>query len=178
MNYLEIIEKYYRKDSDLYNILISHSVDVTRKALDIVARHPELNVDLQFIREAAMIHDIGILKTDAPGIQCFGKEPYLRHSVIGAELMRREGYPKHAFVCERHTGAGLTRDEIIDQDLPLPHMDLMPVSMEEQLICFADCFFSKTKLGREKPVDDIRRKVRRFGKRSLRRFDAWVEMFL
>jgi len=178
MNYLEIIDKYYLDSPDLRKLLLRHSEDVARKALTIAQHRPELDIDRQFVLEAAMCHDIGIFKTAAPDIHCFGQEPYLRHGIIGAELLRNEGRPKHALVCERHTGAGLTKKEIIAQRLPLPHTDFIPISIEEQLICFADCFFSKTKPEKEKSVRAIRLKMEKFGRRPLKQFDAWCEMFL
>lgn len=64
--------------------------------------------------------------------------------------MRKEGFPRHALVCERHTGAGISLQSIIDQQLPVPHRDMVPVSLEEQVICFADKFFSKTHPGQGK----------------------------
>ena len=178
MNYLEIIDRYYKDNPDLCGLLVRHSEDVARKALDIALRHPELDIDRQFVFEAAMLHDIGIFKTSAPEIHCFGSEPYLRHGILGAELLRNEGRPRHALVCERHTGAGLTKEEITLRRLPLPPADFVPVSMEEQLICFADCFFSKTKPEKEKTVEAIRRKMKRFGRRPLKQFNAWCEIFL
>ncbi|NDW10860.1 HDIG domain-containing metalloprotein [Dysgonomonas sp. 520] len=178
MEVVTLIEKYYQKDSKLYNILINHSSDVTQKALAIAKNHPELNIDTQFVSEAGMLHDVGIFLTHAPYIECFGDKPYMCHGILGAELMRNEGYPRHALVCERHTGAGLTEDEIVEQDLPLPHQDFMPVSIEEQVICFADCFFSKTHLGEEKSVEKVRSKLAKFGDRSAKLFDEWCKMFL
>lgn len=178
MDVVAIIEKYYKKDTELYRILMNHSTDVTRKALDMAESHPELGVDVQFVAEAAMLHDIGILWTDAPSIQCFGSEPYIRHGVIGHDLLLDEGLPRHALVCERHTGAGLTKEEIVLQKLPLPHRDMMPLSVEEQLICFADCFFSKTNLGKEKTVEKVKIGLSRFSERSLHQFDEWCKMFL
>ena len=146
----KIIDKYYSGDGDLRTILIIHSQSVARKALQIVSLHPELNLDREFIEEAAMLHDIGIIKTDAPGIKCFGTEPYICHGILGAEMLRQEGLPRHARVCERHTGAGLSLNEIVSQNLPLPHQDFLPETLEEQVICYADKFFSKTHLDREK----------------------------
>ncbi|MFV0468730.1 MAG: HDIG domain-containing metalloprotein [Dysgonomonas sp.] len=178
MDVVAIIEKYYKKDTELYCILMNHSTDVTRKALDMAENHPELGVDVQFVAEAAMLHDIGILWTDAHSIQCFGSEPYIRHGVIGHDLLLDEGLPRHALVCERHTGAGLTKEEIVLQKLPLPHRDMMPLSVEEQLICFADCFFSKTNLGKEKTVEKVKIGLSRFSERSLHQFDEWCKMFL
>ena len=90
-------------DGELRHILIVHSRSVAQKALQIVSLHPELNLDRDFIEEAAMLHDIGIIKTDAPGIHCHGTEPYIRHGILGAEMLRSEGLPRHARVCERHT---------------------------------------------------------------------------
>ncbi|MEN9919917.1 MAG: hypothetical protein RL662_2353 [Bacteroidota bacterium] len=178
MNPLEIIKKYYQENSDLYNILLDHSFDVTQKALSIAKDHPELNIDMQFVYEAGMLHDIAIFKTNAPTIQCFGQYPYVAHGYLGFDLLQGEGYPTHALVCERHTGIGLTLDEIIEQDLPIPQREMMPVSTEEQLICFADCFFSKTHLGEEKSVDQIRKKIVKFGDRSINQFEEWVKLFL
>jgi uncharacterized protein len=85
---------------------------------------------------------------------------------------------RHALVCERHTGTGLTLQQIVAQELPLPHRDMQPVSIEEQIICFADKFFSKTKLEREKTVEQARRSLEKFGAEGLVKFDAWCERFL
>ena len=134
MNSLDIIEKYYKKGTPLYDILLSHSVSVSNKALKL-ARQSGLDINLQFVQEAAMLHDIGIFLTDAPSIQCFGKHSYVEHGYLGAELLRSEGLPRHALVCERHTGTGISLEEIIERNLPLPHRDMVPVSLEEQLIC-------------------------------------------
>lgn len=178
MNPLDIIEKYYNRNSKLYNILLDHSNSVTEKALEIAQKHPELGIDTQFVREATMLHDVGIFMTNAPSIECFGSDPYMAHGYIGHDLLMKEGYPKHALVCERHTGAGLTLDEIVTQNLPIPHREMMPISIEEQVICFADCFFSKTNLGKEKPIDKIVSKLARYGARSPKQFLEWSDLFL
>lgn len=157
MNPIELIDAYYPEDNERKHILLVHSRLVAEKALRIADGHPELNLDKDFLYEAGMLHDIGIFLTNAPGIFCFGDQPYICHGYLGADLMRREGYPRHALVCERHTGAGLSLDDIIAQNLPVPHRDMLPVSMEEQVICFADKFYSKTHLEREKTVEKARK---------------------
>ncbi|WP_163358109.1 HDIG domain-containing metalloprotein [Dysgonomonas sp. 25] len=178
MDTTALIKKYYAEGSDIYNMLVKHSADVTRKALSIVKEHPELHADAIFVEEAAMLHDIGIYLTHAPAIHCFGEYPYLCHGYLGAEILQKEGLPRHALVCERHTGTGISLEEIIREKLPLPHRDMRPQSMEEQLICFADCFFSKTRLGEEKTPEQARKKLLPFGEESVRQFDKWCEMFL
>ena len=177
MDYNLIIQKYYNGNPELLKILLKHSKAVADKAIAIAEAHPELPIDRQFVMEAAMVHDIGIIKTNAPDIQCLGTEPYIRHGVLGAEMMRAEGYPLHARVCERHTGAGLSLKEIEEQSLPLPHEDLLPETLEEKLICYADKFFSKTRLDREKTLEQAERSVAKHGEEGLRRFKEMEEIF-
>lgn len=177
MSPLDIIDKYCTSDGQKH-ILLVHSRAVADKALEIARRHPEWNADEAFIEEAALLHDIGIAKVDAPAIECHGTEPYICHGILGAEMLRSEGMERHALVCERHTGTGLTLQQIVGQGLPLPHRDMQPKSIEEQIICFADKFFSKTRLDTEKTVGQARRSLEKFGTEGLERFDQWCKMFL
>ena len=124
-----------------------------------------------------MLHDIGIFKCYAAGIQCFGTEPYICHGRIGAELLRSEGFPRHARVCERHTGAGITKAQIIAQNLPLPQQDFLPEMMEEKVICYADKFFSKTHLDREKTIEQAEKSLSKFGDEGVLRFREWEKCF-
>ena len=119
MNPLDIIAKYYPVGSEAYRILVIHSRSVADKALAIARMHPEMNLDLTFVEEAAMLHDIGIFRCNAPDIDCHGDAEYICHGYLGAELMRAEGYPRHARVCERHTGTGITLAMIEERGLPL-----------------------------------------------------------
>ena len=130
------------------------------------------------MKEAALLHDIGIFQTNAPTIQCFGSHPYIAHGYLGAEILREEGFPQHALVCERHTGAGLSLQDIVDQQLPVPHREMLPITLEEQLICFADKFFSKTHLDEEKSVEKARHSIAKYGEEGLSRFDRWCSLFL
>lgn len=178
MDYQSIIDKYYPDNNELRHILIVHSRLVADKAISIVDHHPELSADRQFVEEAAMLHDIGIFMCDAPSIYCFGDKPYICHGTLGSELMKKEGFPRHALVCERHTGAGISLEQVIKQNLPIPHRDLLPISIEEQIVCFADKFYSKTKLDREKSVEAALKSVSRYGQEGIDRFNKWCSMFL
>lgn|SRR5574344_894767 len=177
MDWEAIIDKYYPENNKLKNILLIHSQSVARKALQIVSLHPELEMDSEFVREASMIHDIGIVRTNAKGIFCFGTEPYICHGIIGAKMLREEGFPRHARVCERHTGAGLSIKEITKQNLPLPHVDLLPETMEEKLVCYADKFFSKTHLEYERTIDEAYQSLVKHGSEGLERFKEWALLF-
>ena len=92
-------------------------------------------------------------------------------------MMREEGYDRHARVCERHTGAGLSAREIEQQDLPLPHRDFLPETIEEKIICYADKFYSKSHLDRCKTLPQAEKTISRFGDEGLQRFLLWERMF-
>lgn len=178
MDALAIINKYYPEDNELKHILLTHSRSVADKALWIADRHPELELDRTFLEEAALLHDIGVFLTDAPGIHCHGTEPYICHGYLGSQLLQEEGFPKHAMVCERHTGAGLSLKSIVEQNLPVPHREMLPVSLEEQVICFADKFFSKTRLNEEKSMERALKSLSKFGEEGIVRFNEWCARFL
>ena len=75
MNPYEIIDKYYPENTEQRQILVIHSLSVSGKAMKILDAHPELRLNRSFVKEAALLHDIGIFQTDAPAIQCFGENP-------------------------------------------------------------------------------------------------------
>lgn len=172
-----LIAKYYADNAPLHEILLVHSRMVAEYALACVDRHPELKLDRTFVYEAALFHDIGIFLTDAPAIHCHGTEHYLCHGLLGAELLRKEGLPRHARVAERHTGTGLTAQQIVECSLPLPEQDFCPETLEEQLICYADKFYSKTKLRETKPVERVMHDLAKFSGDGLDRFKRWMDIF-
>ena len=172
-----LVDRYYPAGSPLRDIYLRHCGDVARKALEI-ARAAGSMLDPRDIEGAAMIHDIGIVATDAPSIHCHGKLPYICHGIEGARMLRSDGAPERwARLAETHTGSGLTADEIEAQELPLPRRDFLPETELEQLICLADKFFSKGGSGDEKSFERARESVARHGEASASRFDAMAHRF-
>ena len=175
---LEIIQRYYPVGTNVYNILVTHSECVRDKALRCIDRHPELAIDRDFVIEASMLHDIGIFYTYAPPIGCLGDHLYIEHGILGAELLRSLGLERHALVCERHTGTGLTLDYILKTGYPLPHRDMVPITLEEKLVCYADKFYSKNRnLTEEKDIKIVRSKLAKFEDASVERFDQYHALF-
>ena len=126
-----------------------------------------------------MLHDIGIFMTDAPRIYCFGNEQYLCHGYLGGQLLRQLGYDRHARVCERHTGTGLTKEVIEQNGWNLPVKDFVPETLEEQLICFADKFFSKTKyLHEPRTMEQVVESMRKISDESAEKVVKWAAMFM
>lgn len=174
-----VILRYYVESSKLYGLLMQHSGQVAALCAQLCDRLIERMqpIDREFLLEAAMLHDIGICKTNAPQIFCTGSEPYIRHGVVGRQLLESIGLFRHALVCERHTGAGLSCQEIIGQNLPLPHRDMLPLSLEEKMVCYADKFYSKSRIAPCKPVENVRKSLSKFGAATLARFDSMAEIF-
>lgn len=172
-----LIHKYYADNPQSEKILLQHSRCVARKALSVAHHHPELHADETFLYEAAMLHDIGIFQCDASGIFCYGKHDYICHGYLGAELLRKEGLPRHAEVAQRHTGTGITAEQIVRDHLPLPVQDFCPHTIEEEIICYADKFYSKSHPECTKTLSQVRHSLEKFGSENIARFNAWHKRF-
>lgn len=177
-DYQRIIDKYYPAGSPLRDIYMRHCRSVANLALDI-ARRKGLDLSHADIEAAAMLHDIGIVRTDAPGIHCHGSEPYLAHGRIGADLLRAEGAPEeYARVAERHTGAGLTPEDVARMSPMLPpDRSYMPQTLLERLVCYADKFYSKSGDMKIKPLERVRASLAKFGEGASERFERLHQEF-
>lgn len=172
-----IIDRYYPAGSPLRDIYMKHCRSVADLALEIAARC-RLPLDPNEIEAAAMLHDIGIFMTDAPSIECHGREPYIRHGILGAELLRSiDAGEMYARVAELHTGSGLTAREICEQDLPLPRKDYLPETLLEKLICYADKFYSKSGSMKKKDPERVRASLAAKSQAAAQRFDSLRNLF-
>lgn len=177
MDYQKIIDRYYAAGSSLRHIYMTHCRAVADEALAI-AHRLGLPIPDQRIEAAAMLHDIGICETHAPSIECRGDQPYIAHGLIGREMLLKEGVDAEiADVAALHTGSGLTAQEIADQKLPLPDIDLCPATLLQKLICYADKFYSKSGSMQRKSIEKVRAQMAAFGPASLARFEALHSLF-
>ena len=178
MNALEILYHFYPEDTPLRRLLLKHSEQVRDKALEILACSG-LQLDAQLVADGAMLHDIGICRCHAPSILCVGTENYIAHGVIGAAMLRSydAALEPYARICERHTGSGLSKQEILAQKLPLPPQDFFPETLPEKLICLADKFFSKSGDMREKTLSEVRHSLVKFGPDSVARLEEMIRLF-
>ncbi|MEI7816849.1 MAG: HD domain-containing protein [Desulfuromonadales bacterium] len=172
-----LLARYLAGDS--LKIVLEHSRYVADLALEVAGRLAVTEYDRLFIEEAALLHDVGVYQVYAPELGLYGSQPYILHGVLGRAVLEGEGYPLHALVCERHTGVGLTRDDIIRQSLPLPIRDMCPLSLPEQIICFADLFYSKKpgRLKERKTVAQVRKNLLPFGEVKVTVFNEWLTRF-
>ena len=173
----KLLAKYL--DGKPLEIVLEHSRLVADLALEVADRLTLPEETRLFIEEAALLHDIGVCRVHAPNLGLHGPHPYIMHGVLGRSILDEEGLPLHALVCERHIGVGLTLKDIVRQNLPLPQRDMCPQSLVEQVICFADLFYSKKpgRLDERKTVEKVRKKLLPFGEEKVKIFDIWLARF-
>lgn len=172
-----VLKRYF--DGESLELIVAHGAAVANLALDIGRSLDLADGELTFLEEAAMLHDIGVCRVHAPGIGVYGDAPYIMHGILGRAILEEEGLPRHALVCERHIGVGLSEVDISSQRLPLPLRDMTPQVLTEEIICFSDLFFSKKpgKLSHRKSVHRVRGKLAGFGEGKIQIFDAWLVRF-
>ena len=164
----------------------------------MATRHSELSLNTDTLLEGALLHDVGIIFTDAAGIKCYGTAPYLLHGVIGAALLRAEHLDRSARIAARHTGTGLSNQQVADElqlyfngchrtdptlcsllqnEETLPERAFCPETEEEQVICYVDKYYSKSKPEREKTPEQVIASLQKFGPTVVDTFTRWYEKY-
>jgi len=170
--YFELL-KDNSKSEEVFEIVLRHSLEVLEKSVEIIKKKGLYDrVDFDLIISGAILHDIGTLGF----LEDKNMRGYIRHGIMGAEILRKSGLEKEALIAERHTGSGLSKTEIIKNDWPLPHEDFLPLSLEEKIICYADKFSSKMP-GKVDTPESIQKEFEGYGRESLSRFLQLKEMF-
>lgn len=171
--YFEILEKY-SSSREVFEIVLGHSLEVLSKSIEIMNKKKLYDrIDFDLIISGSILHDIGtfeFLENKSANSE------YIKHGIVGAEILRKEGLLKEAFIAERHTGAGLTAEEIVANGWSLPREDFLPVSLEEKIICYSDKFSSKTP-GKKDTLESVEREFEKYGESSLKRFLELKRMF-
>jgi uncharacterized protein len=174
---IELLGRYF--EGEALGIIAGHGRAVAGLALNVCRVLGLAEDECRFVEEAALLHDIGVCRIIAPKLGLKQGFPYIMHGIIGREILELEGLPRHALVCERHIGVGLTVEDIIRQGLPLPQRDMSPLSIAEQIVCFADLFYSKSpgRITKRKSPEKVRTKLAGFGEGKADIFDSWMVLF-
>jgi uncharacterized protein len=169
------LHRAYAPSDEAYRVVYGHCQIVAEIAAEL-AQRSRLQLDVELVRAGALLHDIGVYRLhDGKGTT--PKTPYIQHGVLGAELLRQEGLAEAiCSLLEHHVGVGLTREAVIEQNLPLPARDYSPTTPEERLVMYADKFHSK--MGPHdsqfNSVAAYRQHLTQFGSSIVARFDALV----
>jgi len=149
--------KKYAPNEKIFKLVLAHSKKVQQVALRLAKN---IDCDKEFIKTAAILHDIGRFK--------YFKKNIIKHGIHGAKILRKEGLLKHANVCERHLGAGINKKDIKDQKLPLPKKCYIPLTKEEYIICYADnLVFGSKEVPFKKVVERFRKELGDYGVKKL-----------
>jgi uncharacterized protein len=160
-----------------FTVVHTHCRIVWELTASLLATGAAPGADRGLVRTGALLHDIGVYRLyDGDGR--LDHAQYLRHGVLGHELLAADGMPRT--VCRFascHTGVGLTREDIERGGLPLPPADYVAETVEERLVMYADKFHSKSRPDSVLTVEAYRGQLRRFGAAKVRLFDALVTEF-
>jgi uncharacterized protein len=182
-----------RIPSDVEILALHEQHAPTRRAFDLVYGHcvivcaiaeqlcsrlgPGLGVDLDLVRAGSLLHDIGVyrLYDDAGELD---HARYIRHGLLGYELLHSAGLPE--VICRfasHHTGVGISRADVLAQQLPLPPADYLAETGEERLVMYADKFHSKTTPPVFRTSAGGAARLRRFGEEKVAAFRAMREAY-
>ena len=181
-NEIRALHERHAPTQAAFENVYSHCVMVWRVAEQLLTgageRHGGLtDVDADLVRAGCLLHDVGVYRLfdDAGALDYAG---YMRHGVLGYELLAEAGYPET--ICRfasRHTGVGITREDVIRQELPLPPADYVAETPEEALVMYADKFHTKATPPSFLSADFYASYVRRFGAEKVTAFHELRDRF-
>jgi uncharacterized protein len=148
----------------------------TREAFDLVYTHCRIvceiaerlldgrpGLDAGLVRAGCLLHDIGVYRLyDGAGELDHAR--YVRHGVLGDELLGEEGFAGELRrFCSHHVGVGITSADVGRECLPIPVADYLAETGEERLVMYADKFHTKSSPPTFLTADSYAARVGRFG---------------
>ncbi|WP_066373093.1 HD domain-containing protein [Herbidospora mongoliensis] len=165
---IRALHEKYAPTQEAFDLVYTHCRIVHEIARQLLV--PEVH-DAELVRVGSLLHDIGVYRLHAD-------DSYLRHGILGHELLRAEGFPEVICrFCSCHTGVGLTRDDVRKQGLPIPVADYLAETPEEELVMYADNFHSKSNPPAYVSADAYEARIRRFGDDKAAAFRSMREKY-
>lgn len=172
------LHRRYAKSQDDFNLVYEHCQIVETIAMQLLGANPVDGIDRQLLHVGCLLHDIGAYDVLLNGRFVAG----VRHGTIGGDILKREGFPETIWrFASHHTGVGLTKQDVIEQKIPIPVADYTADTNEERLIMYADKFHSKSNPSLEQPYfctfDWFRNSIQRHGMDKAVKFDNLARLF-
>ncbi len=139
---IELLHRKYAPSDVAFNEIWQHCLIVKEIALWCID-NSSLQVNTEEVVAGCLLHDIGVYKLYGQNGELDGKN-YVTHGYLGYELLKREGLDEG--LCRfaaRHTGVGISAEDVQEDRLPMPIMDYFAETEEERLAMYADKFHSK-----------------------------------
>lgn len=175
---IETLHRKYAKTGDDFRLVYTHCRVVEAIAMQLLDAKPIPGIDRRLVHIGCMLHDIGAYDVLENGQFVAG----VRHGVIGENILRKEGVSETICRCaSHHTGVGLTKQDVIDQGLPIHVADYVAETDEERLIMYADKFHSKSSPPLEAPYfctfEWFYNSIQKFGTDKAEKLDGLAELF-
>lgn len=177
-SYEEIISLHrkHAPSDAAFDLIFTHCQiirDIAQQLMDA----SDISVDQKLVEVGCLLHDIGVYRLYLPDGTIDHKN-YIKHGLLGYELLKAEGFEeKICRVASCHTGVGLAKQEIIDENLPLPPADYFAITQEEKLVMYADKFHTKTTPPKLMTPDTFAQNISKFGTHKVERFRKFQQEF-
>ena len=139
-----------KKYPDMFLDLIwTHSMIVKKicfNFIDNLGKDARLKIDKELLEKGALVHDVGVYFCFDEDFNPDKKAPdYFYHGRQGEKFLRSQGIDDNKVIrfTTVHTGVGITKEDIKREKLDLPEKNFVPVSLEEQILTYADKFHTK-----------------------------------
>ncbi|MFJ8934352.1 HD domain-containing protein [Streptomyces sp. NPDC102365] len=171
------LHKQYAPTEEAFELVYTHCVIVEEIARQLLRKKQLSDIDPELVRVGCLLHDIGVylLYDDAGQLD---HANYIKHGILGYGVLKAEGLDESLCrFCSRHTGVGLTKDDVRVQQLALPVADYLAETPEERLLMYADKFHTKTDPPKLMTAVAYANYVRRFGSDKEVKFNRLREEF-
>jgi uncharacterized protein len=169
---IQALHEKHAPTTEAFTLVHTHCEIVWGIAEQLLSAPHLAHLDAELVRAGCLLHDIGVYRLYG-GDGRLDHENYIRHGLLGHEILAAEGFPETLRrFCSHHTGVGLTRQDIVSQGLPLPPADYVAVTEEERLVMYADKFHTKSRPSAFLSPDEYAAHIRRFGADKVTAFEA------
>jgi uncharacterized protein len=120
-------------------------LEIALKIAENLESEKVILINIELLAKGTLLHDIGVY-------QCYDEDlnpdkklkTYINHGFIGAEIIKSENFSESVSrFAITHTATGLTKEDVERENLPYEKIDYIPITLEEELLCYADKFHSK-----------------------------------
>lgn len=138
------LHKKYAPTDSIFNLVFTHCQIVWEIANQLITVN-SLEVNMEVVEAASLLHDIGVYELFDKNGNEIDKKQYISHGVKGEAMLKSENYSEVICrIASHHTGVGLSKEDILTLNLPLPVQDYVAETIEERLVMYSDKFHSKT----------------------------------
>jgi uncharacterized protein len=174
---IEQLHGKYAPTPEVFDLVFTHC-RIVHDIADQLIGSRKLAVDAELVRVGCLLHDIGVYRLFDTGGNAQIDGDYVTHGLRGEEILRAEGFNEEIWrFASHHTGVGLTKRDIVQQNLPLPVEDFLADTPEELLVMYADKFHSKTQPSYFNSNEWYGQYVIKFGEDKARKFAAMADQF-